>query len=296
MEDHRINDSAQGDVIRRGPARCAKVASAVALIAAIFALPSAAARQLTPDQQLVAGLETARTASRAALKDLGLPSAKRVESARHSLDRALAALAAANTAAPRAVGALETPSVRVALRQARTLVWRAAKDTANRRYKAARGKIGAALDLKTVALADFGVPLEKEFAAFAVDRDFRNIAGFAGYSGLSATAGDETREVVIGAADRTTANAGEPSGTAVESSGLPITAMTVYIVSDPIGDFRSGWCTLADGLIACHVSPAMNPEDIFTIAFGPKLPKGTKLLVKFRSTTGKRSFAVFATR
>jgi len=34
----------------------------------------------------------------------------------------------------------------------------------------------------------------------------------------------------------------------------------------------------------------------FTIAFGPKLPKGTKLLVKFRSATGDRSYAVTATR
>jgi hypothetical protein len=296
MDDHRINELAQGDVTRREPARYVKVASAAALIAAIFAVPSAAAQQLTPDQQLVAGLETASASSRAALKDLALPSAKRIASARRNLDRSLAALAAASKVAPRAVGALETPSVRVALAKARSLVWRAAKDTANHRYKAARAKISAALGLKTAALVDFGVPLEKEFASFAVDRDFRNIPAFIDFSGLSATVGEEINEVVIGAANRTTANAGEPKGTAFESEGLPITNMSAYIVSDAIREFRSGWCTLADGLIVCNIAPAMHPEDIFTIALGPKLAPGTKLLVKFRSTSGQRSFALFTTR
>ena len=44
----------------------------------------------------------------------------------------------------------------------------------------------------------------------------------------------------------------------------------------------------------------MRPGDatdrIFTIAFGPKLPKGTRLLVKFRSAAGDRSYALVATR
>jgi hypothetical protein len=40
----------------------------------------------------------------------------------------------------------------------------------------------------------------------------------------------------------------------------------------------------------------MPVDRIFTIAFGPKLEKGTRLLVKFRSASGDRSYAVLATR
>lgn len=270
---------------------------AVALVTGLAFVPlSRAGAALTADQQLVASLESASVASRAALRDLGHPSAKRVASARRNLDRALAALAAANKAAPRAVGALQTPSVRTVLRRARSLGRQAAWDIAKGRYKAAKRKIEAELDLKATALDDFGVPLKKEFASFAVDRDFRKIPGFSGYSGLSATVGEEISEVVIGAADRTTANAGEPRGTAFVSDGLPITAMSVYIVSNAIREFRSGWCTLGDGLIVCDVTPAMQPEDIFTIAFGPKLAPGTKLLVRFHAENGKRSYALLATR
>lgn len=270
---------------------------AVMTVAALALVPlSPAAPAPTPDQQLVAGLETASAASHAALENLARPSAKRAQSARDNLDRAIAALAAASKAAPSAVSALETPSVRLALAKARGLGRQAARDIAKRRYSTARLRIAGALRLETEALADFGVPLRKEFASFAVGKDFRDVPGFRGYSGLSATVGEVISEVVIGAADRTTANAGEPSGTALESDGLPITAMSAYVVSDAIGRFRSGWCKLADGLIVCKVTPAMSAEDIFTIAFGPKLPKSTKLLVKFRSPGGKRSYAAFATR
>ena len=77
---------------------------------------------------------------------------------------------------------------------------------------------------------------------------------------------------------------------------LPITQMSDAVISDPIGNFTSGWCELESGLITCRLRPAMPRDRIFTIAFGPKLPKGTKLLVKFRSPAGERSYAVFATR
>ena len=65
---------------------------------------------------------------------------------------------------------------------------------------------------------DFGVPLEKDFAAFVVSRDIPYLPEFDNYSGLSATVGDNITEVVIGAADRITANAGELGGT---SAGRP---------------------------------------------------------------------------
>ena len=60
--------------------------------------------------------------------------------------------------------------------------------------------------------------------------------------------------------------------------------------------FTSGGCELEAGLITCRMRPAMPSDLVFSIAFGPKLPKGTKLLVKFRTAAGDRSYAVFATR
>jgi hypothetical protein len=271
---------------------------AVALVIGLAFVPlSPAATTLTPDQQLVAGLETASAASRAALRDLAQPTAKRVASASGDLRRALDALAAANKVAPQAVGALNTRSVRTALRRAGSLGRRAATDIAKGRYRAARLKIETALALKSEALADFGVPLQKEFAAFAVTRDLRDVPGFATYSGLSATVGARISEIVIGAADRTTANAGEQANDTVSASApLPITRLSRYFLSDPIGRWTTGWCTLSEGLVTCSFSQLMLADRIFTVAFAPKLPRGTKLLVKFRSDSGRRSYAVMALR
>jgi hypothetical protein len=72
--------------------------------------------------------------------------------------------------------------------------------------------------------------------------------------------------------------------------------MSVAVVSDSIGRFNSGWCDLDAGVITCRMRPAMPVDRIFTIAFGPKLDRGTKLLVKFRSAAGERSYSLFATR
>ena len=72
--------------------------------------------------------------------------------------------------------------------------------------------------------------------------------------------------------------------------------MSVAVISDSIGRFYSGWCDLTAGVITCRMKPAMPIDRIFTIAFGPKLEPGTKLLVKFRSAAGERSYSVFATR
>jgi len=82
----------------------------------------------------------------------------------------------------------------------------------------------------------------------------------------------------------------------VRVAGRPFRRMRGYFSSDRIGRFTSGWCKLDAGLINCRIRPAMPEANVFTIAFGPKLPKGTKVLVKFRATDGKRSYAVFSTR
>jgi len=199
-------------------------------------------------------------------------------------------------AVPRAVGALDTASVRSVLEQAGKLARQARTDVASARYSGARARLRKTIALTKAALADFGVPLEKEFASYAVNRDFAYLPEFANFSGLSATVGSEVTEVVIGAANRSTANAGEPGAVADDATGLPITRMSVAVISDSIGRFYSGWCNLAVGVITCRMRPAMPVDRVFTIAFGPKLEPGTKLLVKFRSASGHRSYAVFATR
>jgi hypothetical protein len=236
-----------------------------ALVAAVSLPASAAPPSLTPDQQLVAALEDARSAARATLKGNA------------QLGRLAEGMRRARVAASHAVGALQSPAMQAALRASG--------------HKQLRRLIA----LTSAALDDFGVPLEKDFPAFAVNRNFAYLPEFANYSGLSATVGDEITEVVIGAADRQTANVGERGG-AITSAGLPITDMSLAVISDPIGNFTAGACELESGLITCRMRPAMPRDRIFTIAFGPKLPKGTKLLVKFRSPAGDRSYAVFTTR
>lgn len=237
-----------------------------ALVAAVALPASAAAPSPTPDQQLVAGLEEARNAARATLRG------------KAQLGKLAEGMRRARRAAPHAVGALESPAMQAALR--------ASEHRQLRRLIA----------LTSAALDDFGVPLEKDFPAFAVNRNFAYLPEFDNYSGLSATVGEDISEVVIGRADRGTANAGERGAAVTSSAGLPITLMSHAVISDPIGNFTSGSCELESGLITCRIRPAMPRDRIFTIAFGPKLPKGTKLLVKFRSPAGDRSHAVFTTR
>ena len=244
----------------------ASLIATAALVAAVSLSASAASPSVTPDQQLVAGLEDARSAARATLRG------------KAQLGRLAEAMRRARRAAPHAVGALESPAMQAALRASK--------------HKQLRRLIA----LTSAALDSFGVPLEKDFPAFAVNRNFAHLPEFANYSGLSATVGEDISEVVIGPADRGTANVGERGAAATSSAGLPITLMSLAVISDPVGNFTSGWCELESGLITCVMRPAMPRDRIFTIAFGPKLSKGTNLLVKFRTPAGDRSYAVFATR
>lgn len=271
---------------------------AVVGICGLLLVPlTSAATSLTPDQQLVAGLEASETGAREALRSLAKPTPERVAKARTEITRALAGVSAAAKAAPSAIAALQTPSVQTALSQSGTLARQARADLARGRVAPARAKLKTMIPFARTALADFGVPLEKEFASFAVNRDFDYLPQFTNFSGLSATVGSEITEVVIGAANRSTANVGEPGASlASATEGLPITRMSLAVVSDSIGRFYSGWCDLDAGVITCRMKPAMPVDRIFTIAFGPKLERGTKLLVKFRTAKGDRSYAVFATR
>jgi hypothetical protein len=297
--------------------RSVVIAFALMLLAATATAPaapvprSAAAvgASLTPDQRLVAALTAAVSASRAALSSLECPAAQRTQ-AMAKVRETVVALDRAAEVAPHAVGALDTPSVPVALRHARALSSQAAGHIAGRRYSAAGWKLRRAMELEESALNAFGRPLAKEFEAFAVGRRFHELTGFAGYSGISATAGTELAEVVIGVPSRATANG--HAGVSRGLHGPPITALSVYVLSNGLG-FTTGPCSLASGLITCRIIPGtMLTGDTFTVAFGrsattydeagqavetvESLEKGTKLLVTFLATDGRRSYALVKTR
>ncbi|MFO7573369.1 MAG: hypothetical protein R6W48_12335 [Gaiellaceae bacterium] len=267
----------------------------VVAAATLLAPLSVAAPTVTPDQRLAAELQAATRASQAALRSLTQPTAPRSARAAEELRRALAAIDAARVVAPRAVGAFENRSMRAALQQGRALTRAAAYDVAKGRYGPARSKIGQANALRTTALRDFGRPLRKEFAATAVNRDFRNVPAFREHSGVTATASEEVVEIVIGRATRTTANAGEPTSGAF-AQGLPIAALTAYQIQDPIGAYTTNWCSLAAGLITCPLRPTLVQRHSFTLAFSPKLTRGTQILVKFRAASGRSSYSVYTVR
>ena len=173
----------------------------VALVAAISLPASAAAPPLTPDQQLVGGLEQARAAARATLKG------------RAELREVIEGMRRARRAAPHAVGALESPTMQAALRVGVALAVQARQAMLHDTDAAARKKLRRLIALTSAALESFGMPLEKDFAAFVVSRTSPYLPEFSNYSGLSATVGENVTEVVIGAADRITANVGELGGT-----------------------------------------------------------------------------------
>jgi hypothetical protein len=274
-----------------------RVVAAAALLISLSLVPlTSAARPPTPDQQLAAALTTARAASKSSLRQLAKPTPESVAKARADLKRALAALVTATAVSPRAIGALETPSVRNGLKQASLLTRTARDDLGRGRYSAARAKITRGIALHDAALDAFGVPLRKDFTSFVVNQDLRYVPEFAGYSALTAKVGTYVDEIVIGAANRATANAGERGSTMLAINQLPITKMTQYMMIEPNGVFMGGWCELEEGLISCALDQPMRSDQRFTIAFGPKLPRGTKVLVKLRATDGRRAYYVLSTR
>ena len=108
--------------------------------------------------------------------------------------------------------------------------------------------------------------------------------------------GRDIAEVVIGAADRRTANAGEAGTASRRSQGLPIFDIGPAFLVEAGGRYTTSHCSLKSGLITCRLSSPMPADRVFMIAVEPALPKGTKLLVKFRSPNGDRSYAVQTTR
>jgi hypothetical protein len=274
-----------------------------AMVMALAVQGAAAAPARTPDQLLVAGLKTARAASQKALSSISPASPTGAEKAATALSRAIKGIHAANVVAARAVGALETSSVRRAVRQGEGLARQARSDVVKGRYVAARVKLRRAKALTSAALSDFGVPLEKDFPAFVTTRENVTDAGApiydkeaGGGTGLSALVGTDITEVVIGAADRRTANAGEPGAASRRSLGLPIFDMGPAFLVEASGRYTTNHCMLKSGLITCRLYSPMPADRVFMIAVWPALPRGTKLLVKFRSPAGDRSYDVWTTR
>jgi hypothetical protein len=275
----------------------------VAMVMVLAVQGAAAAPARTPDQQLVAGLKAARAASQKALSSISPASPTGAKKAADELSRAIKGIDAASDVMARAVGALQTPSVRTAVRQGEGLARQARSDVVKGRYAAARVKLRRAKALTSAALSDFGVPLEKDFPSFVSTREHVTETGApigdksgACCTGLSALVGRDIEEVVIGAADRRTANAGEPGAATRRSLGLPIFDIGPAFLVEPSGRYTTNHCSLKSGLITCRLYSPMPADKIFMIAVIPSLPKGTKLLVKFRSPNGDRSFAVQTTR
>jgi hypothetical protein len=292
---------------RRGAKSSVAISSSViaALVTCLAVQGAAAAPARTPDQQLVAGLRTARAASQRALSSISPASSTGAKTAAAELSRAIKGVDAASDAAARAVGALETPSVRTAVRQGEGLARQARSDVVGGRYAAARVKLRRVKALTSAALSDFGVPLEKDFPAFVTTRENVDYTGnpyptyetgSGRYTGLSALVSRDIVEVVIGAADRRTANVGERGTTSGKSRGLPISYKGPAFLVESSGRYTTNHCTLKSGLITCRLYAPMPADKVFMIAFGPPLPKGTKLLVKFRSPKGDRSYSVWTTR
>ncbi len=271
-----------------------KTSSLMAAVVTSLAVQGATAAPVkTADQQLVAGLKTARAASRTALKSISPVSQTGAKKAETELSRAIKGMAAANNVAARAVGALATPSVRRVVRQGGTLAKRARSDVARGRYAAARVKLHRADALMSAALSDFGVPLEKDFPAFVTGTPGRT--QFSAYEGISALVGRDITEVVIGAADRRTANAGEPGAASGKTGGLPITEIGPAFLVEASGQYTTNHCLLTSGLITCRLYSPMPADRVFVMPFGPGLYRGTRILVKFRSPGGKRSYALATT-
>lgn len=279
---------------RLGVITAAGVATLVAVTVA-GAVPSVA---LTPDQRFVAELAGARASAKSAVRRLkpGALTLDNVQRATADLIAAQKHMRAASTLLPDTVGAMENEDILTGLRLATSQTGQAAVDVKRASYDAARVKIAVANDATSSALAAFGVPLAREFQAFAVYRDLSNIYGFEEYLGLTAKVSAPIAKIVIGIAGRETANVSEPGGTKRGLPSLQIAKLALYTIQEPSGAFSSGWCKIVNGILVCDLDPTMAANETFAVAFGPLVPAGTKFLVKFWSTDGKRSYAIMTTR
>ena len=165
-----------------------------------------------------------------------------------------------------------------------------------RSYQTARKSVGLAMGATDAALAMFGVPLASDFRVVASFRELGRVEGWEDYIGLYAKAPGKTiSKVVIGLAGRETANAAEARGFK-RTPELAITKLAIYTLQEPSGEYSSGWGNIVNGVIVCKLDPTMAKDETFSISFQPRVPAGTKFLVKLQATDGKRSYAVVTTK
>jgi hypothetical protein len=283
--------------------RLASICAVLALVAVPLAAATAAA-PMSPDQRWVGELKSARQASQAALRQLapgsvsvekGRDSAEKAKLAKAQIVSAVAHLKKATQAAPAAIGATDD-AIATAVSSATTYSAKASQDVRTGNVPAARKDLGLAIGEIGGALAAFGVPLASDFKVVTSYRELGAVSGWEQYLGMTAKApGVAIAKIVIGAVGRETANAGEPGGRR-GASPMPITELAIYTLQEPSGAYSSGWGKLVSGIIVCDLKPTMKANESFAISFGPRVPKGTKFLVKFQATDGRRSYAILTTK
>ncbi len=276
---------------------------AAAALAAVPLAGAGAQAPSTPDQRFVAELKSARQAGQAAFRQLS-PRSININKGRSSIDvmkkakaeitSALGHLKSAAQAAPEAVGGSD-PEIAASVSTATKLSAQAASQMRRADYNGARESIDLVLKASQAALTAFGVPLAKEFQATATYRELGNIQGWEEYLGLGAKVNAPIAKIVIGILGRPTANMGEAGGKKAAPS-LPITKLAIYTLQEPSGAYSSGWGKIVNGIIVCDLSPTMKANESFAVSFGPRVEKGTKFLLKFWSTDGRRSYAVLTTK
>jgi hypothetical protein len=278
---------------------------AVVALAAVLLSGATAGAPLSPDQRWVAELKSARQASRVAFRQLAPATisfgranktrAEIISTARAEITAALSHLKNATQVAPATVGASDVV-IAQSVSRATASSAQASKEIKRSNYGGARKNLDLAIDAISDALARFGVPLANEFKVLSSYRELANIQGWEEYLGLAANApGVAISKVVIGIAGRETANAAEPGGRRGTPS-LPITKLAIYTLQEPSGEYSSGWGKIVNGIIVCDLKPAMDKDETFAIAFQPRVAKGTKFLLKFWSTDGRRSYALLTTK
>ncbi len=266
---------------------------------ALAAVPLAgamSAAKLSPDQQWVFELKSSRAANQVAFTQLepGQISPEEVSKAKLEVARAIGHLKKAVRVGPTTIG--PTPEIAASVAEAQKLVAQASKQLSSRSNASARKTIDLAMDATDDALKQFGVPLANDFRVVGTYRELAGVAGWEGYMALTAKApGVAISKVVIGVVGRETANASETGGLR-RAPSMPITDLAIYTLQEPSGVYSSGWGKLVNGIIVCNLNPVMDKDETFAINFKPRVPPGTKFLVKMWSADRKRSYVIIKTK
>jgi len=273
------------------------------LICAILALAGVpfagamSAERLSPDQQWVFELRSSRASNQVAFTQLkpGKISPEEASKAKLEVSGAIAHLKKAVQVAPKTIGASD-PEIAASVGEAQTLSAQASKYLSSPNYVTARKTIDLAMDAADEALGKFGVPLASDFRVVGTFRDLGKVQSWESYVGLTAKApGVAIAKIAIGIAGRETANASEPGGLR-RAPSLPITNLAIYTLQQPSGEYSSGWGKIVNGVIVCSLNPVMAKDETFAISFQPRVPPGTKVLVKMWSADRKRSYAIITTK